>query len=265
MNESLPGPLRFRVVAGVVVAAVMALIAVTWSAVAVHHSVWMQAQAERAAAHGPDVKATYLGADDGSDGFGVVISFADDEHVRLADGKVVSLFHPEFPADEVFPDLGETVEVALLPGGERAVLVEEASRADEALWQLVVDWMLRIPKAVLFFAFVLGTAYAVVRLVLGFSPLALPSLLRRREGRDAVLVDYTRAERESQIVVTAAVGDDAYRWSVRVASDAPPRLDDVLRVVGHVRDGGWVVAWTEEARLLPTGPLRATDAEVVCP
>ncbi|MBW9209556.1 hypothetical protein KV100_07800 [Mumia sp. zg.B21] len=263
MIAHLPSALRRRVVLGVVAALLAGSGALAGAAVGIHHSVWMQVRAERLAVTEPRATATYLGSADSGSGTGITFSLADDEHARLAGGRVVSLWRPEFPVSEVAPDLNEKVEVVVFPGQDRAVLAAELPDAEYAVWQRGVDWVTRVPRASLFFGLLLGIWVGAVRLALGFTPRALPSLLRGRDGVDAVVVDWARLAKPDEALVSVAVGDVTHQWTTRVGSDAPPRLGDTLRMVGRVRDGGWVLAWTDESRLLPTGPLHTPDAEVV--
>ncbi|WP_262850102.1 hypothetical protein [Mumia quercus] len=178
MARALPEVSRPRVVLGAAVAAVVGVGALGAAAVGVHHSVWMQARAERLAVTEPHETATYLGSADSGTGAGITFSLADDEHARLGDGRVVSLWQPEFPVTEVDPDLGEKVEVVVFPGQDRAFLAAELRGADDAVWQRVVDWVSRVPRASLFLGGLLGIWFASVRLALGATPRALPSLLR---------------------------------------------------------------------------------------
>lgn len=262
---ALPGTLRRRVVLGTVAAVVAGVFVLAAIAVGVHHSVWMQARAEWLAASEPHVTARYLGWDsDEHDGAGIHLSFSDDEYVRLESGRTLRLWRPEYPASDVVLD--DSVEVVVFPGEDRAFVADELPDATYPAWQRIVDWLGSLAlDGLLFFALVLSIAYGAVWLVLGFSPFALPSLLRRREHATALLVDYARPVKPSEVLLTATIGDSTYQWAARTTSDAPLRIDGTLHLVGHPREGGWVVAWTADAHLVPAGPMRAPDAEAVQP
>ncbi|MBW9204458.1 hypothetical protein KV097_00765 [Mumia sp. zg.B17] len=247
MIAHLPSALRRRVVLGVVAALLAGSGALAGAAVGIHHSVWMQVRAEALVGSEPHLVAHYR----------------SEDRVRLQDGRVLPLWRTETTM-EASPNDGDEVRVVRFPGDDQAFLVSEVSPADHPVVLRAIDWLWFLAfDGMRFFGFVLALAYGVVRLALGFTPMALPSLLRGRDGVDAVVVGWARLAKPDEVLVTVAVGDVTYQWTTRVGSDAPPRLGDTLRMVGRVRDGGWVLAWTDESRLLPTGPLHTPDAEVV--
>ncbi|KAA1424418.1 hypothetical protein FE697_000330 [Mumia zhuanghuii] len=244
----LPTRLRVRVAAGVVVAAVVGVAVCALGAVAVHHSVWTQVRAEVLATTEPHVVAHYV----------------EDDAVVFEDGEVVPLWRTEMSGYEASVADGDKVWVVRFAHEERAFLVSEVPAAGSSFLPRAAEWVLLITvDGGRFFGFLLAVAYAAVRLTLGFSPLALPSLLRGRELSTAVLVDYARPRSPNVVLLTATVGGAAYQWEARVASELPPRIGDTLHLAGHPRTGGWIVAWNDDTRLVPVGRVQATDAELV--
>lgn len=245
VNEPLPPPIRRRVALGVVAAALAILAGLAVCAFAAYETAWMQIRAERLAASQPHVSARYV-----------------DWHnfVRLKDGRKVTLWHPLMPTwNEI--ESGR-VEVVLFPGEDRGFLVDEVPGPDYPMWARALDWASFTYDARGVVIVLLGGVYLATRLGLGFTPLALPSLLRGRVGADAVVVDW-RWTGSGRALVTARMGDELVVWECRVPARATPWPGEPLRFVGHPRGGGWVLATTPTGTLHPCIPLHTPVSAAV--
>lgn len=239
--------LRRRVLAAVVTAVAVAALLLAGLAAVVATTVVPQARAEALVGAQPHVKGTYAWW---------------EEEVDLEDGPTLPLWRS--PNAYWSPDDGAEVDVVVFPGEERAFLVSDVPVGDGAIAWRSADWaMLAFSGAGLVTASLL-LWYGAVRLALGFTPLALPSLLRRRAQEPATVVSYgPEIGRVSTVVVR--VGSDRYAWGVRPTSTSPRPGESVL-LAGDLAGLGWAVVWGPVKRLRPHTPVRLlAPADVPAP
>ncbi|WP_167006264.1 hypothetical protein [Mumia sp. ZJ430] len=258
MNASppsrLPTLLRARVVVATVVAGLLGITGLIALGVVANHTVVLQAKADALVRHAPHQVGTYVHADDDASA-GLSFSWDSDESVRLEDGRTVPLWRSDQPDRSVSLTQGEEIEVIEFPGRDLAFLVDEVP-ADHPLVLRVIDWALLMPGALRGIAIPLAALYGIVRLILGFTPRALPSLLRRRAEVTGVVDGFWPTVDERRGDLHVAAGSAAYVARVKVRGDRP-RVGDPITLRGSVRPGGWVVAWTERGVVVPREPLRA--------
>ncbi|WP_262850087.1 hypothetical protein [Mumia quercus] len=232
-----PVPLRRRVVAASVAAVAVAALLLAALAALVYNGVWTQARAEALVGGERYVYGTYAWW---------------DEEVDLHDGPTLPLWRSQNAYWS--PDDGSEVAVVVFPGEERAFLVSDVPIGEGAIAWRSFDWVILSFSGTGMAMTFLLLWYGAVRLVLGFTPLALPSLLRQRTPGPAMVVSYgPEIGRTSTVVVR--VGADTYTWEVR-RDLASPQPGESVMLAGDPAGSGWAVVWGPTARLRPRTPVR---------
>jgi hypothetical protein len=102
----------------------------------------------------------------------------------------------------------------------------------------------------------LGLLYGVVRLALGFTPLALPSLRRRSTEVTGVVEDYLPAPTAGRGVLRLTLDTDAYVAGVALHGEQP-RPGDAITMGGRIQPEGWALGWTDRGVVVLRDVLRA--------
>lgn len=241
----LPRWVRRRLGRAIAAAAVVALGMIALLGALSHDAVWTQARAELLVGTQPHVSGTY--------GWW-------DEEVTFEDGRTLSLWRSTSLWGSTNSLLGpedeSVVDVVVFPGEDRAFLVSDVPTGNHMIFFRSLDWMLLASSAWGLLLVSLGLLYGVVRLALGFTPLALPSLRRRSTEVTGVVEDYLPAPTAGRGVLRLTLGTDAYVAGVALHGEQP-RPGDAITMGGRIQPEGWALGWTDRGVVVLRDVLRA--------